>query len=64
VVISTLTLSYITAMLYLLMRRKPVIRVLFTEDGLVVHRGAGVSPYLGMWLLPATWSALRGRVGV
>jgi len=41
VVISTLTLSYITAMLYLLMRRKPVIRVLFTEDGLVVHRGAG-----------------------
>jgi len=62
-VILTLSLSYITAMLYLIIRRSLVIVVKFTEDGLVVH-GAGASPYLGMWLLPATWSALRGRVGV
>ncbi|PLC68155.1 hypothetical protein B7L70_04785 [Vulcanisaeta sp. EB80] len=40
-IISTLTLTYITAMLYVLLRRNPVVGVLFTEDGLVVHSARG-----------------------
>ena len=40
-VILTLSLSYITAMLYLILRRGLVIVVKFTEDGLVVHSVRG-----------------------
>ena len=64
IVIMAILIAIAIAVTYVIQRRNPVVGVLFTEDGLVVHRGAGVSPYLGMWLLPATWSALRGRVGV
>jgi hypothetical protein len=40
-VILTLSSSYITAMLYLIIRRSLVIVVEFTEDGLVVHSARG-----------------------
>jgi hypothetical protein len=42
-VILTLSLSYITAMLYLIIRRSLVIVVKFTEDGLVVRGRGGFS---------------------
>jgi len=63
-VILTLSLSYITAMLYLILRRGLVIVVKFTEDGLVVHSVRGFTVPRNMVIAGNVVCITRSRWGL